>query len=70
MLQLSDDSEEDIEPFTPPTTFEDWLDVYYEAVEDLYSAFLREGRAYFGEAFFQFGNIENFASTVYTRTSP
>lgn len=67
MQQSSDESDD--EPFTPPTTFEAWFDSYFSALEELYSLFLQEGRYYFGEAFFQFGNIENFARHIYTRTT-
>ncbi|MAT68427.1 MAG: hypothetical protein CMJ58_02785 [Planctomycetaceae bacterium] len=52
----------------PPTG--DWLEDNYEALLELYNAYLQVGRQLFGRAFYQNGTFVTFAGHVYDGLQP
>ena len=47
-----------------------WIEQYYDDIETLYNAYLEIGRATFGGAFHQLGNMKVFADFVFKYMQP
>ena len=48
--------------------FENWLNMYFDQLTELYDLFRKNGELIFGGAFNQFGNFYEFARYAHTTT--
>tara|TARA_B110000977_G_C11089616_1_gene496173 strand:- start:2773 stop:3087 length:315 start_codon:yes stop_codon:yes gene_type:complete len=64
------ESSEDDLPHTMGRDRAAWVEEHVEAIEDVFRAFKEAGQQVFGRAFFQAGNVTDFAKFVYKHTMP
>jgi hypothetical protein len=70
MNDYSSESDECEEEPPNPRTFDEWVQVHYDELVGMYTAFKENGTIIFGGAFFQFGDLGTFAYFVYTYMQP
>ena len=50
--------------------YDKWVNMNYEEIEEFYAEFKSMGRMYWGNAFFQCGDIGDFALMLFKHTQP
>ena len=66
----SDYSDESDIPQTMGRMRADWIVEHQDSLAELYNLFIDNGTKHFGGAFFQLGNINNFAKLCFKYTIP
>ena len=71
LTQYSDECSDEGEiPNTLKQTRSQWIEEHYDAIEELFHFYMHSGRAYFGNSFFQCGDLSHFADFVFKYTQP